>query len=141
MDKTVGFKAHNPDYDWMPHPNWETATNSSNPNFNVWVKHVNVEDGPFREMMTQVYNESVFLTWNNKMKSMAAATTILFSVMEAAMILEAENMGGGYMGALFSTLMSYGQAMAGTRRPRQGQGAVGNLGSCLLYTSDAADDM
>eukprot|EP00966_Prymnesium_polylepis_P288046 6653113-Prymnesium_polylepis.1 len=47
------------------------------------------------------------------MKSMAAATTILFSVMEAAMILEAKNMGGGYMGALFYTLMSYGQAMSG----------------------------
>tara|TARA_B110000858_G_C17806193_1_gene478078 strand:- start:1593 stop:5414 length:3822 start_codon:yes stop_codon:yes gene_type:complete len=112
MDKTVGFKAHNPDYDWMPHPKWETATNNSDPNFNVWVKVVGLEDGDFREMMTQVYNESVFLTWNNKMKSMAAATTILFSVMEAAMILEAKNMGGGYMGALFSTLMSYGQAMA-----------------------------
>jgi len=112
MDKTVGFKAHNPDYDWMPHPNWETATNSSNPNFNVWVKYVSVEDGPFREMMTQVYNEGVFLAWNNKMASMAAATIILFSVMEAAMILEAKDRGGGYMGALFSTLMSHGQAMS-----------------------------
>eukprot|EP00966_Prymnesium_polylepis_P134550 3110052-Prymnesium_polylepis.1 len=53
MDKTRVFTADSPDYDWMPHPDWLIATNASDRNFNVWVKHIGLEDGPFREMMTQ----------------------------------------------------------------------------------------